>query len=265
MDGILRVTPSLPFVRPGRMVERNLLVYRRTWMVIFSGFFEPLFYLMAMGYGLGSLVGAIALPDGRTVSYTDFVAPALLAASAMNGALYDSSHNFFFKLKYGKVYDVILATPMGVGDVAIGEVVWALIRGSLYAIGFLVVMTGLGLLESPFGLLAFPAAMLVGFAFAAVGMAFTTWVRKWQDFDLMQLAVVPMFLFSATFYPIDAYPGPLRLLVEATPLYRGVHLIRAITTGAVDPAVAVDIAYLAVMGLVGVFVVSRRMKRLLLT
>ena len=265
MDGLLRIAPALPFVRPRPIIERNLLVYRRTFLVIFSGFFEPLFYLLSLGFGLGTLVNAVALPGGREVSYTVFVAPALLASSAMNGAIYDSSHNFFFKLKYGKVYDVILATPMGVRDVAIGEVCWALIRGSLYAIGFLAVMIGLGLLASPLGLLAFPAAMLVGFAFAATGMAATTFVRKWQDFDLMQLVIMPMFLFSATFFPLSTYPGRVQWLVQLTPLYHGVALERGLMLGEVGAALLLHVLYLAVLGLVGFVGAARRIERLLLS
>jgi len=105
--------------------------------------------------------------------------------------------------------------PCPLTDVAMGEVLWALLRGSLYAIGFLAVivvvgLAGLGLLSSPLGLLAFPAAMVVGFGFAGAGMAATTFVRRWQDFELLELAIMPMFLFSGTFYPIAAYPRGCR-------------------------------------------------------
>src|SRR5665647_813240 len=130
--------------RPIHMVERNLFVYRRTFIVIFSGFFEPLFYLFSMGLGVGSLVGDVPLGDGRSVPYAVFVAPALLASSAMNGAIYETSNNFFYKLKYAKLYDAIISTPMSLQDVARGEVMWALMRGSLYSIGFLGVVAALG-------------------------------------------------------------------------------------------------------------------------
>ena len=254
--------------RPVRMVERNMLVYRRTFMVIFSGFFEPLFYLFSMGFGVGALVGAVQLENGASVSYAVFVAPALLASSAMNGAIYETSNNFFYKLKYAKLYDAVIATPMSLADVARGEILWALLRGSLYVVGFLVVVGvlgigGLGLISSPLGVFAFPAAMVVGFAFAGAGMAATTFVRKWQDFDIMQLAIMPMFLFSGTFYPISAYPPALQTFVECTPLYRGVHLIRALTTGTPDAWVAVDVVYLLAMGTIGLWIVNTRLKRLL--
>ena len=265
----LRLSVPAALTRPTRMVERNLLVYRRTFMVIFSGFFEPLFYLFSMGFGVGALVGAVQLDNGSTVAYAVFVAPALLASSAMNGAIYETSNNFFFKLKYAKLYDAVIATPMSLEDVARGEILWALLRGSLYVVGFLVVIAvlgiaGLGLISSPLGILAFPAAMVVGFAFAGAGMAATTFVRKWQDFDFLQLAIMPMFLFSGTFYPISAYPPALQVFVQCTPLYRGVHLIRALTTGNPDVWIAVDVIYLLAMGLIGLWIVGKRLNKLLL-
>ncbi len=265
MTLLARVAPPILFGgrRAGRLIERNLLVYRRGWIVIVSGFFEPLFYLLSIGLGLGALVGGVVV-DGREIAYTAFVAPALLASSAMNGAIYDSTFNVFFKLKYAKTYDAILSTPIGVGDIALGEIAWALIRGGIYAAAFLVVMVALGMVLSPWALLAFPAALLVGFAFGAVGMAATTFMRTWQDFDMVQLVILPLFLFSATFYPITTYPEPIRILVQLTPLYHGVDLIRGLTTGALGPGLLVHVAYLAAMGLLGLAITSRRLEKLLL-
>ena len=133
----------------------------------------------------------------------------------MNGAITESTFNFFFKLNYNKTFDAILSTPLSAGDIALGELGWALIRGGLYAIGFLVVMVVLGLVVSPWVILAMPAALLIGFAFGAVGMAATSFMKTWQDFDLIQLVVLPMFLFSGTFYPIDAYPEALQIVRPA--------------------------------------------------
>jgi lipooligosaccharide transport system permease protein len=262
----LRLTPSflLGGRRAGLLIERNLYVYRRTWLVIVSGFFEPLFYLLGIGFGLGALVGSVIGPDGREIPYQLFVAPALLASSSMNGAISESTFNVFFKLNYQKTYDAILSTPMSVGDVALGEIAWALIRGGLYAIGFLVVMVLLGLVASPWLILAFPAALLVGFAFAAVGMAATSFMRTWQDFDLIQLVILPLFLFSATFYPLETYPEALRMIVQVTPLYQGVALIRRLAVGAIEPVLLVHAAYLFLMGLLGLWVTSRRLNKLLL-
>jgi lipooligosaccharide transport system permease protein len=263
----LRLTPTflIGSRRSFRLVERNLYVYRNTWLVILSGFFEPLFYLLGIGFGLGALIGTVPGPGGEPIPYQLFVAPALLAASSMNGAISEATFNFFFKLNYNKTFTSILSTPLSPGDVAVGELIWALIRGGLYAIGFMVVMALLGLIVSPWVVLAFPAALLVGFAFGAVGMAATSFMKTWQDFDLIQLVILPLFLFSATFYPIETYPEALQLVVRLTPLYQGVDLIRSLTVGEIGPVLLVHVAYLAVMGAAGLFVVSRRLDRLLRT
>src|SRR5215212_6808767 len=245
------VTRVLPFGsrHSVHILERNRFIFRRGWMVIFTGFFEPLFFLLGIGFGLGSLVGNVAGPGGELIPYAVFVAPALLAASAMNGAVYDST-NMFFRLRYEKAYDGMLATPLTVGDIAMGEIAWALMRGTLYGLGFLVVMFALGLVPSWWGLLALPASMLIGFATAAAGLTAVTFMRGWQDLDLIFVVTLPLFLFSATFFPITAYPEGLRLLVEITPLYRGVDLIRGLTTGNVGVSQLIDVVYLLVMGLV---------------
>ncbi len=262
----LRVAPPLMFGsrRALRLIERNLFVYRRTWIVIVSGFFEPLFYLLSIGFGLGALVGNVPGPGGREIPYQLFIAPALLASSSMNGAITEATLNFFFKLKYQKTFDSILSTPLSVADIALGELGWALIRGALYTIGFLVVMVVLGIGVSPWLLLTLPAALLISFAFGAVGMAATSFMRTWQDFDFIQLVVLPMFLFSGTFYPLDAFPEPLRLLVQLTPLYQGVDLLRSLAVGVVGPSALVHVAYLTAMGIGGLVFVSRRLDKLLL-
>ena len=247
-----------------RLVERNLFVYKHSWLVLLSGFFEPLFYLLSIGFGLGALVGAVPGPGGQLIPYQLFVAPALLASSAMNGAIMESTFNFFFKLNYNKTFTSILSTPLSPGDVAVGELTWALIRGGLYVVGFMAVMVLLGLVVSPWVVLAVPAALLVGFAFGAVGMAATSFMKTWQDFDLIQLVILPLFLFSATFYPIETYPDALRVIVQLTPLYQGVDLIRSLTVGAISPILLFHVAYLLLMGFAGLFVVSRRLDKLLL-
>jgi len=247
-----------------RLVERNLYVYKHGWMVLLSGFFEPLFYLLSIGFGLGALIGTIPGPGGTEIPYQLFVAPALLATASMQGAINESTFNFFFKLNYDKTFSSILATPLSAGDIAVGELIWALIRGGLYALGFMVVLIVLGLIQSPWVVLAVPASLLVGFAFGAVGMAATSFMKTWQDFDLIQLVILPLFLFSGTFYPIETYPEALRVIVQLTPLYQGVDLIRALTVGALSPILIVHIVYLVVCGFAGLLVVSRRLDKLLL-
>lgn len=260
----LRVLPPpLVGLRAQRLVERNMLVSRRAWMILVSGFFEPVFYLLSLGIGMGRLVGDVTGPGGSTLSYAAFVAPALLAASAMNGAVFESTINVFVKLRYGKVYDAILATPLRPWDIAIGEITWSLIRGILYSTGFVVVMAAMGLVATPLAILAIPAATLIGFAFGAVGMAATTFMRSWQDFDLVMLFMMPLFLFSATFYPLDVYPPALRPLVQLSPLYHGVELVRAFTLPSFDLGIFGHAAYLLAIGSVGLIVAGRRLGTLL--
>ena len=247
------------------LIERHARAYRHLWLVLVSGFAEPLFYLLSLGVGLGQLVGTVVGPNGQPVSYTAFVGPALLATSSMNGAIYDSTFGVFFLLKYAKVYNAILATPMRAADVALGQIGWALIRGSLYAFAFMLVMLGMGLLQSGWAVLALPAAILTGFAFAAAGMAATTFMRSWQDFEFVMLVSVPMFLFSTTFYPLSVYPRAVQVVVECTPLYQAITLLRGLTLGVVGPALLVPVAYLALMGVVGLLLAGRRVSRLLLT
>ncbi len=246
------------------LVERNIVVYRRDWVVFVTGFLEPLLYLLSIGIGIQQLVGDFTLADGRTVSYTEFVAPAMLATSAMNGALFDTTFGVFFKLRYEKVYDGVLATPLRPRDVATGELVWALMRAAVYAVAFVLVMLALDLVSSWWALLAPPAAVLIGYAFGGAGMALTTWMRTWQDFDFITLAILPMFLFSATFFPLERYPDAMQWVVQATPLYQGVVLCRGLSTGALTWDMAVAVVYLVVMGSVGLAVASRRFGRLLL-
>lgn len=256
--------PGLYAGRARMLIVRSALASRSAWLAIFSGFFEPLFFLAAMGRGLGSLVGAVPGPDGHPLSYAAFIAPGLLAASAMNGAVYDATFSFFLKLKYAKLYDAMLATPLGPVDIALGEIGWALIRGGMYSASFLAIMLAAGLIFSPWALLALPVALFVAFAFAAIGIAATTFMRSWQDFDLVQLAVVPMFLFSATFFPLSVYPSTLQTLVQAFPLYHAVALMRGLTTGVVGWPMLGHLAYFVMMAAVGVAVSSRRLNTLLL-
>jgi lipooligosaccharide transport system permease protein len=246
------------------LIERHARVYKHTWTVLISGFFEPLFYLLSIGIGLGKLVGPVIGPGGHPVDFTSFVAPALLATSAMNGAVMDSTFNVFFRMKYAKLYDSALATPMRSDEIALGEVGWALIRGGIYAVAFMVIMLAMGLVHSAWAIFNVPAALLIGFAFAGAGMAATTFMKSWQHFEFVMLATVPMFLFSTTFYPLSVYPRAVQIIVECTPLYQGVVLLRGLTLGVVNPDLLWSVLYLAVMGAIGLAIAGRRISRLLL-
>lgn len=259
----LRTRPLGPGEATGLLVYRNYLAYRRAWYIFATGFLEPVFYLFSIGVGVGQLVTGFEL-NGQDIPYAEFVAPGMLAASAMNGSLLDSTFNFFFKLKYNKLFDQMLATPLSTMDIARGELTWSLLRGGIYSAGFLLVMVAMDLVSSWWALLAVPAALLIGLAFGGVCMALTTWMRSWQDFEWVTLATIPMFLFSATFFPVEAYPGVVRWVVELTPLYRGVVLCRELTTGAVSWASLLSVVYLVAMGVGGLLVVRRRLDALLL-
>lgn len=265
MSGLtLRIMPVglLGGRRAVRLVERNILVYRRGWAFLVTGFFEPFFYLLSIGVGLNHLVGPLHV-GGRLVPFTAYVAPGLLASSAMNGALFDSTFNIFFKLKIVKTYEAVLSTPMSVGDIALGELIWSLIRAGLYSGAFLCVMAGLGYVISPWAILCYPAALLISFAFSCTGMAATSYMRDWQDFDKVSLAIIPLFLFSATFYPLTVYPTWLQIVVQCTPLYQGVALIRGLDAGQSSWSLLGHTAYLAVMGTTALGVTARRFALLL--
>lgn len=245
------------------IVERNALAYRRMWYVFLAGFAEPILYLLSIGIGVGALVGELPGPGGRLISYQEFVAPGMMAAAAMSGSVLDTTFNFFVKFKYLGTYDTMLATPIGVIDLAYGEVAWGLVRGAVYATAFLVTMVVMGLVASWWALLAVPASLLIGFAFAGVGLASTTWMRSFIDFDYVNLALFPLFLFSATFFPLTRYPGWLQLVIRLTPLYQGVAIERSLLLGDVGWPVLAHGAYLGALGWVGIRVASRRLGHLL--
>ena len=262
-----RVAPRMPGAfgtrRSVHLVERNMVAYRRMWMLLITGALEPVFYLLSLGVGLGKLIPDVTGPAGRPVSYVDFVAPALLATAAMNGAMYDATFGIFYRLKYGKVYDAVLATPLTPPDIALGELVWCLIRGGMYAVAFTAVVSFFGVLRSPWAVLAIPAALLISLGFAGLGMAIATFMRSWQDFEVVNLTMMPMFLFSTTFFPLGVYPRWLQVLVEITPLYQGIEIVRGLMLGVVGPSLLLRALYLALLALAGLAIAARRFGRLL--
>jgi len=250
--------------QPGRgraaaMVERNLMIYRHTWAVLLAEVVEPLLYLASFGLGVGALIGHILVAKGVSVTYPEFVAPALLATAAMNGAMNETTFNMFSKLKTDRTYESILTTAMTVRSVALGEVSWALLRGTLVSTVYLAVVTALGLVPSPWALVVIPGALAIGFAFASVGLLVVTWLRTWQDFQLIQLAMLPMFLFATTFYPLDVYPRPIQLAVECLPLYQSIQLVRGPFLGSVTVGLVGNAAYLIVLGAGALALAVRRL------
>jgi lipooligosaccharide transport system permease protein len=245
------------------MIERALYAAKSSnWLIIVSGFVEPVLYLMAFGFGIGQLIGDIEDGSGNPVSYAAFIAPALLATSAMNGALYDATWNVFFKMHFGKVYQVMLSSSLGPMDVALGEISWALIRGATYSVGFMAIVAPLGLVTNAWGLLAIPAATLIAFGFASIGMAITSYMKNFQQMNWVNFFLLPMFLFSGTFFPVSVYPEWIQVIVQALPLWQGVELVRSLMLGIIDISVLGHIAYFVVMIAVGLTFTTVRLKAL---
>jgi lipooligosaccharide transport system permease protein len=242
------------------IVERNALAWRGLPLLFFSNVLEPAFFLLSIGVGLGAMVGDIVLASGTTVPFKVFVGAGMMASSAMFGPVFDTTFAFFIKLKYGKVYDGVLATPMGPLDVARGEVTWAVLRGVIYAVCFLATMVVMGLVQSWWGVLTIGGAALIGFAFGSAGLLSATYMRSFVDFDWVNVALLPLFLFSTIFFPLSRYPEGLQKVVQVTPLYQGVVLQRSFIVGELSPWLLVPVVYLTVMGTVCLAIAGRRMQ-----
>lgn len=259
---LARSFPMVGSRRSLRVLERNALVYRAQWVMLVSGFFEPLFYLLSIGIGLNKLVGTLPV-HGQYISYALFVAPGMLATSAMNGAMIDSIFNTFFKLKISHTYDALLATPLDVTDIALGEVLWALARSTLYSASFIICMAALGDAGSAWVILCWPGAILTSLAFSCVGLAACTFMRTWQDFDLVTLVQLPLFLFSGTFFPITLYPHWLGAIVSVSPLYQSAALLRGFSLGQFDLIMILRAGYLLAIALLGLYIAARRFQQIL--
>jgi lipooligosaccharide transport system permease protein len=259
------IHPPVSPRRALKLLQRNLLAYKHYWIAFVSGFFEPLFYLVAVGFGVGRFIETVPFADGR-IDYVVFLAPGLLAAQTLNGAVFDGFFSPFFKLNWMKTYDGIVTTPVGIPDIAVGEIVWALLRGTVYGAGFLIVMLALGLIRSPWALLALPAVMLSAGALSAGAMALTGVTKEISSLEkVITLIVFPLFLFSGTFFPVSLYPSYLRPVVMATPLFHSASLLRDLTTGHVSAGTVGHFAYLSAMSLVAAFLAVRLMRRRLVS
>ena len=247
------------------VISRGLMATKSTnWLVMLSGFFEPVLFLVSMGVGLGAIVGAVQGPDGTEISYAAYIAPALLAVSAMNGAVYDSTWNVFFKLNFAKLYQGMLYTSLGPLDVALGEITLALLRGALYATGFTAILGVMGLITTPWALLMIPASVVIAFGFASFGMGITSFMKTFQQMDWINFLMLPMFLFSATFYPLSVYPQAIQWMIQALPLWHGVELLRQLSAGTFTAATGIHVLYYLVMIVLGLILTTARLRKLFL-
>ncbi|MGH3742553.1 MAG: ABC transporter permease, partial [Micromonosporaceae bacterium] len=195
------------------------------------------------------------------LDYPVYVAPAMLGVAAMTGSVTETTYNVFGKMKFMKLYDAVLATPVTPTGVALGEIGWAVSRSGFYAAAFVAIMSVMGLAPSWWTLAAVPAAVLAGCAFSAFGMACSTYLRSWQDFDYITLSIFVLFLFSGTFAPIEVYPPAMQKVITLTPLYHAVELLRGLTTGSVSASLLWHVGYLVALTVAGVAIAATRMRR----
>lgn len=245
--------------------SRGMAAIRNNRGVIFiSGFLEPVLFLTSFGLGISPMIAEVNAGEGGSMSYAAFIAPALLAVSAMNGAVFDSTWGVFFKLKITKLYRSMMATSLGPLDVALGEILLALFRGGIYALGFLAVLVLSGLVSPVSAVVMWVTALFIAWGFASVGMAVTSFMTRFQQMDWMMMILIPMFLFSATLFPLDVYPSGVQALVQLLPLWHGVELMRDIAAWSFGAMTLVHIGYYTVMIAVGMVVTTIRMRALFL-
>ena len=262
----MTATAASPRVPALRTTEHMFRAYRRSWRgSLASTFVNPVLYLAALGVGLGRFVdrgGHAGALHGA--SYLDFVAPALLATTAMQVAVNESTFPVMGAIKWQKTYAAMLATPQRVSDVLAGHVVWIATRVATAVAVYLVVVAAFGALHSPLAVLALPAGLLTGMAFALPLAAYSVTLESEASFNVVfRLGVIPLFLFSATFFPLSRYPTGLQWVIQITPLYQGVVLVRSLAFGDLSWTLLLHAAYLVIMGVVGVRIAGRRLGRLL--
>jgi lipooligosaccharide transport system permease protein len=215
-----------------RVVEHNALVFRRLWRGSLTvSFFTPLFFLASMGLGLGGLVNRGSGGVGG-VPYIDFLAPGLLAAVTMQTAAFECTYPLLGKIQWDHIYDAMLATPLAVRDLLLGEIAWVALRLLLVASIFWIVMALFGVAHTPESLLAIPAATLSGLSFATPLIAFTSTQKNDNVMSaIFRIVITPLFLFGGAFFPISRLPGVLQGVAWATPLAHGVALSRGLVLG----------------------------------
>lgn len=248
-----------------RVWERNMTVYRKSWKISFiPPLLEPLFYLLAFGIGLGSLVGDIRYGE-TDISYVRFIAPALIAITVMNSAFFENTYGSFVRMYYQKTFDAMMATPLTVEEIIAGEIIWGATKSLIATAIMMVVISAFGLISYPEGLLLLPLAFLGGLAFGAAGMICTSLVPNIDLFNLpVFLFITPMFLFSGTFFPLESLPGWAQTTASFLPLTRLTDLARAFATGRIDWSLFGGMVYLAAFAAVAFPIALNRMRNRLI-
>lgn len=245
-----------------RIWQRNYTVYRRTWRINFlPPLLEPVFYLLAFGAGIGAMIDSVTWM-GTQISYVQFIAPALVGVSVMQNSFFETTYASFVRMYYQKTFDAMLATPLSIGDIIAGEIVWGATKSLIAAVIMTLVLTPFGLVKYPSALLVVPLAVLGGMAFASLGMLFTAITPSIEVFNIpVFLFVTPMFLFSSTFFPLESLPVWAAAIAMAFPLTHIVLLVRGACLGKLDSTLLWSWAYLIVFTAVFFPLSIARMRR----
>ena len=248
----------------GRVWLRNWLVYRRLWhRSLAFGFLQPVLFLTAMGLGIGTLLDPNDLSAFGGFEYIDWLGPGLLAAMAMQTATFESTYPIMNKIMWGRNYEAMLSTPLGIRSIVGGELAWSAFRIGTLAAVFLVVLTLFGIPRSPLAMLAIPFTILIGVAFSSCLIAFTATQKNDVGFSaIFRFVINPLFLFSGTFFPLTQLPDEIEWIPWLTPLYHGVELVRGSILGTLDPVTApFHLGYLLVMFGIGAWLADRTLAR----
>ncbi|EGJ49676.1 ABC transporter permease [Desulfocurvibacter africanus] len=249
-----------------RVWWRNLVVYKRIWQVNFLvPLLEPAFYILAFGLGFSGMIGNVEYA-GLSLTYTEFIAPALVATAVMYNSFFETTYTSFVRMYYQKTFDAMLATPLSLEEVITAEIVWSASKAAAAVAIMLLVLMPLGYVAFPSGLLLIPLAFLGGLAFGSIGMFFTGITPSIDMFNLPTfLFITPMFLFSGTFFPISGLPGWAQAASLAFPLYHLVELCRLLSLRASESSPLINLAYLLgftlLFGLLGLRTMRRRLIR----
>jgi len=241
--------------------RRNAKVFSKLWKgALLPTFLDPLFYLIALGFGLGTYIASL---DG--VPYRDFLAPGLIASAALWAASFETTYNVYMRMNEDRLYDAVLATPVEVQDLAAGDIIWGATRAMVYGSVFALVVAAFGLISSPWAILIPPFVFIGGLCFAVIGYAFTSLVSRIDFYSYyFTLGVTPMFLFSGIFFPFTDLPDWVEVLAWFSPLYHLVEITRGLATGPEALQIALHASWLVVVSLMLFPIPVRALRRRLL-